>query len=86
MALDLVEQLLDLVLEFRFRLSPVASRCIDLSEMGCDRTQPEAELQNQVQQLLNQIQSHLTVPESEPLETLDRAAFVDFGWDLPTAA
>jgi predicted transcriptional regulator len=64
----------------------IATHLTQVNATGRDRTQPESELQNQVQHLLNQIQSHLTVPESEPSETLDRAAFVDFGWDLPTAA
>ncbi len=64
----------------------IAIHLNQVNETGRDRTQPESELQNQVQQLLNQIQNHLTVPESEPLETLDRSAFVDFGWDLPIAA
>ena len=64
----------------------IATHLTQVNATGRDRNQPEDELQHQVQHLLNQIQSHLTVPESEPLETLDRSAFVDFGWDLPTAA
>ena len=64
----------------------IATHLTQVNATGRDRTQPESELQNQVQQLLTQIQNHLTVPESEPLETLDRSAFVDFGWDLPNAA
>ena len=64
----------------------IATHLTQVNATGRDQTQPEDELQHQVQHLLNQIQSHLTVPDSEPLETLDRAAFVDFGWDLPIAA
>ena len=64
----------------------IATHLTQVNETGRDRTQPESELQNQVQQLLNQIQNHLTVPEPDQSETLDRSAFVDFGWDLPIAA
>ena len=66
--------------------SEIADRLQQVRATGRDRNQPEEELQSQVQQLLQQIQNRLTVPETEVSETWDRSAFVDFGWELPMAS
>ena len=63
--------------------SEIADRLEQVRVTGRDRNQPEAELQFQVQQLLQQIQNRLTVPETDVVETYDRSAFVDFGWEMP---
>ena len=66
--------------------SEIADRLEQVQATGRDRNQPEAELQFQVQQLLQQIQNRLTVPETDVIETYDRSAFVDFGWEMPIAS
>ena len=66
--------------------SEIADRLEQVRATGRDRNQPEAELQFQVQQLLQQIQNRLTVPETDVVETYDRSAFVDFGWEMPIAS
>ena len=66
--------------------SEIADRLQEVRATGRDRNQPESELQLQVQQLLQQIQNRLTVPETEVSETWDRSAFVDFGWEMPMAS
>ena len=56
--------------------SEIADRLQQVQAMGRDRNQPEEELQSQVQQLFQQIQNRLTVPETETSETWNRSAFV----------
>ena len=66
--------------------SEITDRLQEVRATGLDRNQPETELQSQVQQLLQQIQNRLTVPETEASETWDRSAFVDFRWEMPIAS